>query len=525
MEKGFLALVLHAHLPYVRHPEHEDFLEEDWFYEAITETYVPLIRILDGLVRDNVECSLTMSITPTLCSMFQDELLQQRYLRHLDSLLQLAEREIERTRWQPEFNKLALMYHWRFTTARDTFVNRCGCDLTRAFKEFQDIGKLEIIASAATHAFLPLLGNSKSVSAQVQVGVDHYEQVFGCKPRGFWLPECGYDGSVDKVLKHVGIDYFLLDAHGILRSTPRPKYGSFAPIYCPSGVAAFGRDLESSRQVWSARDGYPGDYVYREFYRDLGHDLEYEYVRPYLHSDGVRRNIGIGYHRITGPTNEKEPYDPDNAKEKAADHAADFLFNRQKQAEYLCSLLKKQPIIVAPYDAELFGHWWFEGPEWLDLLIRKIHHDQDSIRLVTPGQYLAKHPINQVSEPSVSSWGWKGYNEVWLEGSNDWIYRHLHKMSERMTELAQSNPGANGLLLRALNQAAREVLLAQSSDWAFIMKTGTMVDYAVKRTKEHVSSFCSLYDSIRSGRINEHWLAEVESRNSIFPRIDYSVFG
>jgi len=266
------------------------------------------------------------------------------------------------------------------------------------------------------------------------------------------------------------------------------------------------------------------DYDYREFYRDIGFDLEYDYIRPYIHPDGTRINTGIKYYRVTGPTHEKQPYIPANAREKAAIHAGNFMFNRTKQIEYLASILDRRPIVVSPYDAELFGHWWFEGPQWLDFLIRKIYYDQKTIRLITPSDYLEIYPKNQVSLPSLSSWGYKGFNEVWLEGSNDWIYRHLHQITRRMIELARRFPDASGNLRRALNQAAREVLLAQSSDWAFIMKTGTVVQYAVKRTKDHIERFLRLYDEILSGNINEEFLRSLEEKDNIFPDLDYRVY-
>jgi 1,4-alpha-glucan branching enzyme len=161
----------------------------------------------------------------------------------------------------------------------------------------------------------------------------------------------------------------------------------------------------------------------------------------------------------------------------------------------------------------------------LEFLIRKIYFDQDTIRLITPSEYLAENPRNQVLTPSMSSWGWKGYSEVWLQGTNDWIYRHLHQASERMTELAQtfSHRHTNGLLQRALNQALRELLLAQSSDWAFIMATGTHVSYAVRRTKEHLLRFNRLYADIKNNSLDENWLADIESKDNIFPEIDYRV--
>lgn len=523
MEKGYLTIVLHAHLPFVRHPEHEYFLEENWLYEAITETYLPLLDIFETLLRDEVDFRITLSLSPPLIAMLKDNLLQERYLKHLNRLIELSYKEMSRTRGG-EFYPLAEMYHQRFLRNRDLYEGK-GRDLVSAFRKLQDAGKIEIITSAATHGFLPnMIVNRNAVKAQIYVAVNDYEIHFGKRPQGFWLPECGYYPGIDEILKDTGIRYFFLDTHGILYATPRPKYGVFAPVYCPSGVAAFGRDMESSKQVWSSIDGYPGDYNYREFYRDIGFDLDYKYIRPYIHPDGIRINTGIKYYRITGKGEHKEPYVRARALEKAAEHAGNFMFNREKQIEYLNSLLGKKPIIVSPYDAELFGHWWFEGPEWLDYLIRKIFYDQKTLRMITPSEYLYENPINQIATPTMSSWGWKGYSEVWLEGSNDWIYRHLHKASERMVELSREYPDAEGLIKRALNQAARELLLAQSSDWAFIMKTGTAVEYARKRTREHIHNFNRLYEDIKKNRIDEPWLMDLEWRNNIFGTIDYRVY-
>lgn len=522
MHKGYLCIVLHSHLPFVRHPEYEDFLEEDWLYEAITETYIPIILVLERLLNDKVDFRLTMSLTPTLISMLQDGLLQERYLKHINRLIELAHKEVERTRWQPEFNHLANVYLGRFYESRHTF-ERYNRDLVRAFKAFQDAGKLEIITCGATHGYFPLMENVRpSIRAQVAVAVSHYESVFGRKPKGIWLPECGFHPGYDEILKEAGIKYFFTDAHGVLHGTPRPKYGVFAPVYCKSGVACFARDLESSKQVWSSIEGYPGDYYYREFYRDIGFDLDYDYIRPYIHPDGVRINTGIKYYRISGG-DEKRPYEPYAAQQKAAEHAGNFMFNRQRQVEYLYDFIKQKPIIVSPYDAELFGHWWYEGPMWLEFLMRKIAFDQDTISMITPSEYLEEHPRNQVITPSLSSWGWKGYNEMWLQGPNDWVYRHLHAASERMTDMARTFPDTNGLLRRAMNQALRELLLAQSSDWAFIMGTGTHPSYAVKRTKDHLLRFNRLYEDVKANSVDPEWLSDIEYKDNIFPNIDYKV--
>ncbi len=208
------------------------------------------------------------------------------------------------------------------------------------------------------------------------------------------------------------------------------------------------------------------------------------------------------------------------------------MFNREKQVEHLHGLMGREPIIVAPYDAELFGHWWYEGPSFLDFLLRKIAFDQDTLKTTTPREYLDRLPRNQRATPSASSWGYKGFHEVWLNGTNDWVYPHLHKAAERMIQLAerfhylggQHGVGVPPLRVRALNQAARELLLAQHSDWAFIMKTGTMVDYAHRRTWTHLSRFNRLFDDLENDRLDPSWLEAVEWRDNIFPHLDYRVF-
>jgi len=526
MTEGFLSIILHAHLPFIHHPEHDDFLEEDWFYEAVIETYIPLVDIFQRLTAEGISFRITMSITPPLAEMFSNPLLQRRCVRYIEKRISLIDEEAALHGTDSPFSEAISMYQQKFRRARQIFVEEYGCNLLEAFRRLQNAERLEIMACAATHGFLPLMCTPNAVRAQIHIGCANYEKHFGRRPRGFWLPECAYKPGLEEFLAEEGIEYFILDTHGVLNGKPSPKLGVYAPVYCPNGVAAFGRDPESSKQVWSSKEGYPGDPDYREFYRDLGYDADYERIKPYLHPDGIRRYLGIKYHRITGEVDlsEKEPYSPRSAREKAAVHAGNFMFNRQHQARFLKSQLGRPPIIVAPYDAELFGHWWYEGPDFLDFLIRKITFDQDEIALCTPSDYLDMFPVNQVVQPALSSWGDKGYYEVWLNGSNDWIYRYLHKAEEQMIEVARNLRAPSPIQRRAANQLARELLLAQSSDWAFLMSTGTAVPYAEKRTKDHLHRFLALYQSIKSGNIREPELRDMEWRDSIFQEIDYSVY-
>ncbi len=523
---GYLSLHLHAHLPFVRHPEHDEFLEEDWLYEAITETYLPLLKVFDRAADEGIPFRVSMTMSPPLVAMLRDDLLMQRYGRRLDRLCELAEREAHRTRGDPTFHPLALHYQREFGELRHLFHDRYRRDLVAAFGRLEAAGRLELATCGATHGFLPLMqAFPEAVRAQVSVAVAHHRRHFGRDPAGIWLPECGYFPGADRFLAEQNIRYFFVDTHGITDATPRPRYGVYAPLYTPTGPAAFGRDPESSMQVWSAEHGYPGDPDYREFYRDIGWDLDFEYVRDHVQPTGQRKNVGIKYFRITGKTAHKQPYDPERARERAAQHAGNFLYNRERQIEHLSARMGGvRPIVVSPYDAELYGHWWYEGPLFIDFLIRKVAFDQRVFKLATPGDYLRENPEQQVATPPLCSWGAGGYAGVWLDGSNDWIYRHLHKAAERMIALARDVREPTPLERRALNQAARELLLAQSSDWAFIMKTGTMVEYAVRRTKEHLLRFTRLHDQVRAGQIDAGWLAHAEEKDNLFPEIDYGVY-
>ncbi len=289
MPKGYLMLVLHAHLPYVRHPEYDRFLEERWFYEAMTETYIPLLKFFDRLQAERVPFRMTLSISPTLATMMEDPLLRKRYEGHLDMMIALAEKECQRTRHWHDVNFLAEMYKRLFDEAKQTFVERCGTRLVTAFREYAEAGNLELITCAGTHGFLPLLSaEPNTVRAQVFTAVQEHERIFGFHPQGMWVPECAYYPGLDEILAEAGIRYFFVDAHGIELAEPRPLFGVNAPLYCPSGVAAFGRHPTTSKLVWSKSVGYPADPNYREYYRDIGYELDDWYLDPFRYAQGLR---------------------------------------------------------------------------------------------------------------------------------------------------------------------------------------------------------------------------------------------
>src|SRR5205823_1394505 len=312
----------------------------------------------------------------------------------------------KRNRKHPQLRELAEFYIGLFSETRRHFVDEWNCDLLSVFRELRQTGVLEIIASAATHGLLPILQRQspRAARAQVLIGRDVYVEVFGEEAAGFWLPECGYAPGLESSLREANLRWFVVDAHGLLFGTPRPCRATYAPCYTPAGPAAFARDRDASRQVWSAHEGYPGDPVYREFYRDIGFDLAMEHLGPIAR--GSRKFSGVKYHRITGCGNEKGLYNRAAAENAAVKHASHFLEQRQQQLREI-SEFGFDPIVVAPFDAELFGHWWFEGPIFLEQFIREAANDQN-FRLTTPSEYLGTHPTQQIVEPAASTWGENG---------------------------------------------------------------------------------------------------------------------
>ncbi|MHB8155936.1 MAG: 1,4-alpha-glucan branching protein domain-containing protein [Desulfocucumaceae bacterium] len=522
MINGYVSLLLHAHLPFVRNSGYDDSLEERWFFESCTECYIPLLNSLERLICDGVNYRLTISLSPTLLSMMSDDLLKEKYLLYLDRLIALGQSECDRTGGNKKLNVLSVKYLRHLEDVRRYFYG-CGGNLPLKFKHIYDKGRVELITTSATHGFMPLIHNRESRRAQIEVGLELFEKFFGKRPPGFWIPECAYTEGVDELLREAGVKYFIVDTHGLLSASPEPVYGIYGPVLCRSGVAAFGRDPQSSRQVWERREGYPGHQDYREFYRDIAYDLDIDYLRPYLPGGCLRVDTGFKYYSITGQGDHKEVYNPEAAARRVGIHARDFVTARSLQLKQASERMDRAPMVLSPYDAELFGHWWYEGPSWLEQVFRQAAMD-GGVKTISPGDYLSLYPSNQVVEMPMSTWGEGGYSFVWLNPKNDWIYKHQHFSESKMTEMVDLLRPAEGILKRALNQAGRELLLAQSSDWAFILKEQTTVEYAEKRVTDHLNNFIDLAGQIEAGSVEEMYLEELEGKNNIFPHLDYRSF-
>ncbi len=519
--QAHLSIVLHAHLPFIRHPEHDYHLEELWFYEAMHETYLPLLQVLDRLDEDEVEGKLTLSLSAPLLAMMGDYLLRERFIEHLERLVEFSAEDVDRTAGG-DFEEVALYYRERFRGLRDYFVDHLGGDVISAFADHAESGRLDLITCVGTHPILPFMETEAAQRAQIRVGLDHFQACFGFHPSGIWIAECAFSPEVDRLLTDQDIAYTFLEEVGITCADSAPVYGTYGPVISANGVAYFGRDQYAGSQVWSADHGYPGDHVYREFYRDRGYDLPLEEVADYIHPDGIRHDTGLKYHRITGDValDDKAPYHPEGAAQRAKDHARHFVDSRINQVQVVADALEERPLhITCPYDAELFGHWWFEGPLFLEEVFRAANK-RDELKLSSPATYLGEVNVHQQTTPATTTWGKDSYFSVWLDDVNAWIYRNLRNAEVKMVELAERFADADDTQRRLLAQAARELVLAQASDWPFILETGTTVEYAQQRLREHLQGFEDLAQMLESGQIDEERVAELEGRDNLFPEIE-----
>ena len=509
---GRLAIVLHAHLPYVRKNEINS-LEEDWLFQAILECYIPLLQVIESSGEVNpTNTKLTISLSPTLLSLLQNKNIQEKFplwiKTRLDFLSDLPPQE-----------RKASEFLIRNLNDKLSYWQRYSGNLIERFKFLNKNGNLDILTCAATHGYLPILReNPETVKGQIRTAIRSHENIFGTQPLGIWLPECAYYENLDQILFSSGIRYVVLDGHGILNATPRPRYGVYAPICSKNGIAFFGRDSESTLPVWSAKDGFPGDKVYREFHKDLGWELPFSE----LQKKGIPsvRPLGLKYYRITNDKKslgKKEFYIEDEAKRKVEEHSDTYLLERSKQLEKLSLYSSIEPLLIAPFDAELFGHWWYEGPIFIENIIKKsINY---SIKLTHLREVLLQKPNLQICDPSPSSWGQGGYHDYWLNDKNAWIVPEITKAGSTFIKLVSNNFN-DEFSLRILKQAARELLLSESSDWSFILRAGTTTELAKERIERHLFRFWKLVEMInKKDNIDLIFLGNIEEEDKIFPEI------
>lgn len=511
---GKLLLLLHAHLPFVRHPDYERFLEENWLFEAISETYLPLVQVLFRLLEKGVPGNINLSVSPPLLEMLSDPLLIERYSKHLKKQLELIEKELIRFEGDSEKISVIRFYHSRQRALIHTWEEGCKRNILAAFKDLEEAHILTLLTCVGTHPFLPAYqSDPDSIRLQLKVTTQCYEKAFGKKPKGVWLPECGYFDGLDSLLAEFGFEYFFLETHGVLLANPPPTYGVFTPIKTPAGLYCIGREQSSSIEVWSRKSGYPGHPEYREFFRDIAFERERKYLGEYFFAGETPIETGLKYYRITGGE-QKMIYRPWNAMHLVEDHARLFIANREATfSDLLPHMNGSYASIFCPYDAELFGHWWFEGPLFIEALFEKAA--ASSVLELASVESISKTTDSSVHRPVFSSWGEGGFSNVWMNDEVQNAYPRFFKMRSLLKHLQSLKQTKR--MHRIIVQMTREILLFQSSDWAFMIHNHSAEDYAKSRLDEHYENVLALYDLANSKQSSLDVLERLEKKNNLFP--------
>ena len=567
--RGSFALVLHSHIPYVL--SHGKWPHgTDWLMEATCETYLPLLRVLKNLVSDGIRPSITIGFTPILLEQLASTSFRDELPRYIEARVRIADDNIREFENTGQREMAALARHWRkyFVDLKRFYLEEINGRMVDEFSTLHKTGQIEIMTSGATHGYLPLLGSDTSVSAQIKAGAQTSRRILCFQPTGFWLPECGYrprynwrfpikeidNGErvrkgVEEFLSEEGFRYFIIDSHLLRGGKAIGMYADrfeglrqlwkqfkreydrenavvfegdphYAYLVNSSGepkppIAIFTRDPDTSAQVWSGEHGYPGDGWYLDFHKK--------------HYPGALR-----YWRVTGShcdLADKELYEVDKVRERFKENASHFVSLLHRKFTGFGQEGTRPPIVVSPYDTELLGHWWFEGISWVDSVIRLLDEDPE-IDAVTCTEYLDESKPAQVVRIPEGSWGEGGYHFIWLNEKTEWTWLHIYAAETRLKELAEHHirsPGKSTIDI--LKQAAVQLLLMQSSDWQFLISTGSAADYAVARFLEHHDSFsrlCDLAEKEASGRTldqSDHaYIALCSERDPVFPDIELEWF-
>jgi len=557
---GYVSLTLHAHLPYVvNHGTWPHGME--WLHEAAAETYLPLLRVLRNLERDGIALHCNLNLSPVLLEQLAHPVFQAEFPHYLERKITAASEDeaFFISTGEHHFAETARFWHRFFSEALHDF-EALGRNIIRGFREFNDKGMIELITCGATHGYMPLLGTDESVRAQVRLAAQVHERHLGKRPRGIWVPECGYRPAgkwsypvggaeapeaferigVEQALSESGLEFFFVDTHLIEesarvnspyeRSMKRAQsvpvaQAAYRKLYQPYYVdgkyegkdaekrlvSVFPRDPRTGLQVWSGENGYPGDAAYLDFHKK-------------------RWPGGHRYWRVTGPRVDmggKEPYDPQAAAERVRSHASHFVHLIWEALEHSFGDAVP-PVLCAPFDAELFGHWWFEGPQWIEAVARILHDYPVGIELISGSEYLDRYPRGGFIAMHEGSWGAEGTNHVWMNPETAWTYTQLYPAELYLRDVCTAGKWRESELgTRVVQQMCRELLLLESSDWQFLITTGAARDYAELRFVTHYDQFNELkqmWEAISANELlNEEQqtrLAAIEERDSIFREIE-----
>ncbi|GMO27057.1 MAG: DUF1957 domain-containing protein [Spirochaetaceae bacterium] len=527
-----ICLVLNADTPFIRETGTQFTFQEMPLFESIEDTLLPLLELCERLEAEHIHFRFALVLPPILCQLLTDGLVSKRYLNYVDNRIAFGEAEMARLKNDGAAFELAAFYHNEAIKKRDRFCSRYQMNLLRSLLDFSRRGYIEFLGGTATNIFLPFYSAFPAIAnAQVETARRSERRFFRNLPEGFWLPELGFYKGLDTLLRKHRFAWTIVDTHATLLAEPAPLLGSFYPVKTGEELICLTRDFFAIDEIMNITGNYTNS-AFRSYFDDAGFELPAGAVSFFISSNGLRSPTGYKY-RTTGKDGfGKEIYNPVRGEEAARDKARQFLRNRISALENAETIIKKPPVSICAYNAGFFGRFWYEGMHFLDELFRNAAKSNE-VKFLTPSEYLENLDILefQTINPSFSSQGYNGYGESYLDSSNDWIYRHLLRASERMTSLADRfKSGGDELQERALNQAAREILLAQTSDWTRIISTGEHYltrewsNYAKNRLETHIRNFTTFYEALGSNHISTRLLTELELTNNIFPEMNYRVF-
>lgn len=516
--KSKLMLVLHSHIPYVKRQGRWPF-GEVWLFEAMAETYIPLFKSWMDMKQEGIHAPITLSLSPVLLEQLNSKYIQKEFINYLKEreALALADEKYFLGHGEKEMASVAALYFNFYRDRRRDFITEFDTNITKPLKLLQEEGHIEIITTAATHAYLPLL-DRPSLEHQVIMGKKVYSKVFATEPKGFWLPECGYSKGIEDILEDHNFSFFYVDSHAVEGGKPSGissqdfvdeeiEIETFASTglstYRPyrlkdRNITVFGRNSMVSHQVWSAEFGYPGDEDYREFHKHFARS-------------------GFKYWKVTDRSKslqKKAIYNNMRAELKITHHANHFIKSLEKTAQEAHKLGFTEPLIVGCYDTELFGHWWWEGVRWLEQVMHKVAA-HDTIDFVLPSQIAS---VRREAEIFDSSWGLGGKHFVWENKETAWMWDIIKKSGGEYEKL-NSLDLSSDLEQRAKEMALKELMLVQSSDWLFMVTNNLTKDYAMKRFFEHYTKFLRIVNCLHNNQINDdfaEWLSKTEHEDDIF---------
>ncbi|MBL8133131.1 MAG: DUF1957 domain-containing protein [Anaerolineae bacterium] len=534
---GAFTLVLHGHIPYVRM---RYFRGEAWLHEALLFSYLPLLEMLYTLHDEAAPAHLTLSFSPVLLEQLAHPDIAAHFDAYVADRTAAADADIayyEGEAYNEHLRYLAVYQRSLFEAARAFYHDRLHGDFIGGLRLLQESGMIEIAASAATHAYLPLLSRRSSLHAQIHAGLQSYERLFGRRPTSFMLPDHGYRPGLEDELARHGVQVFFVEGHAVrggdptgaatgevlgglgavkrqyavgdrffadLRSSLSTRY---AYTVGSSSAAVLGRSHSASYQVWGETLGYPGDFDYRDFHRKAG-------------------TSRLHYWRVTGKNvgdAQKDYYHPDWASYKIEQHAEHF-------AHMVGDLLRGHyqrhsdgGIVMVSYPMELFGWRWHEGVSWLDQALRQIGYNHD-IQMTTATEAIRLFPPTQSIDLLESSWGAGGRHFNWNNIDTAWMWEEIARCEARMEALAARHTQPTEAEALTLAQAAREALLLQSGDWQLLISTGEARMFAMQRFAQHIEAFDYLAESLDAGEGDAHAAQEFFERDHIFADIDYTWF-